>query len=35
MYKDAEMWVGDNDYGIVGGMYYFDKDGKITLTDAE
>ena len=35
MYKDAEMWVGDNGYGIVGGMYYFDKDGKITLTDAE
>ena len=35
MYKNAEMWVGDNDYGIVGGMYYFDKDGKITLTDAE
>ena len=35
MYKNAEMWVGDNDYGIVGGMYYFDKDGKLTLTDAE
>ena len=35
MYKDAEMWVGDNGYGIGGGMYYFDKDGKITLTDAE
>ena len=35
MYKDAKMWVGDNGYGIVGGMYYFDKDGKITLTDAE
>ena len=35
MYKDATMWVGDNGYGIVGGMYYFDKDGKITLTDAE
>ena len=35
MYKDSTMWVGDNGYGIVGGMYYFDKDGKITLTDAE
>ena len=32
MYKDAEMWVGNNDYDIVGGMYYFNKDGKLTLT---
>ena len=29
MYKDATMWVGDNEYGIVGGMYYFDADGKM------
>ena len=29
MYKDANMWVGDNPYGIEGGMHYFDKDGKM------
>ena len=29
MYKDANMWVGDNSYGIEGGMHYFDKDGKM------
>ncbi len=29
MYKDADMWVGDNPYGIAGGMHYFDKDGKM------
>ena len=30
MYKDATMWVGNNDYGIVGGMYYFGADGRMT-----
>ena len=31
MYKDAHMWVaGNNDYGFVGGMYYFGTDGKMT-----
>lgn len=31
MYKDAKMWVaGNNDYGFVGGMYYFGTDGKMT-----
>ena len=31
MYKDATMWVaGNNDYGFVGGMYYFGTDGKMT-----
>ena len=31
MYKDAKMWVaGNNDYGFVGGMYYFDANGKMS-----
>ena len=31
MYKDAKMWVaGNNDYGFVGGMYYFGTDGKMS-----
>ena len=29
MYTDATMWVGDNSYGIAGGMYYFGSDGKM------
>ena len=29
MYTDATMRVGDNSYGIPGGMYYFGKDGKM------
>ena len=29
MYKDAKMWVGNNDYGIVGGSYYFDSEGRM------
>ena len=29
MYKDTTLWVGSNDYGIVGGMYYFGTDGKM------
>ena len=29
MYKDANMWVGANDYGIEGGIHYFDADGKM------
>ena len=35
MYKDANMWVGDNQYGIEGGMYYFDETGKMVLPDVE
>ena len=35
MYKDADMWVGDNQYGIEGGMYYFDETGKMVLPDVE
>ena len=31
MYKDATMWIGDNDYGIASGMYYFGADGKLQL----
>ena len=27
----GELWVNDNDYGIVGGMYYFGADGKMKL----
>ena len=30
MYKDATMWVGDNEYGIEGGMHYFDAEGRMT-----
>jgi len=35
MYKDANMWVGDNPYGIEGGMHYFGKDGKMFIPDLE
>ena len=31
MYKAANMWVaGNNAYGFVGGMYYFDANGKMS-----
>ena len=29
MYKDANMWVGANDYGVETGMHYFGADGKM------
>ena len=29
MYKNADMWVGSNDYGIKGGLHYFGEDGKM------
>ena len=29
MYKNANMWVGANSYGIAGGIYYFGADGKM------
>ena len=35
MYKDATMWVGANDYGVDGGMHYFDVDGKLYVPDLE
>ena len=30
MYKDANMWVPANDYGVEPGMHYFDAEGKMT-----
>ena len=36
MYKNATMWVtGENTYGINGGMYYFDADGKMVIPNLE
>ena len=35
MYKDATMWVGDNEYGIEGGMHYFDAEGRMFIPDLE
>ena len=35
MYKDANMWVGANSYGIESGMHYFDVDGKMFVPDLE
>lgn len=31
MYKNIDLWVGENDYGIVGGMYHFGEDGRMVL----
>ena len=33
MYKDADMWVGENDYGFSGGIYHFGADGKMVIPD--
>ena len=33
MYKDANMWVPANDYGVEPGMHYFDADGKMFIPD--
>ena len=35
MYKDANMWVPVNDYGVEPGMYYFGADGKMFVPDVE
>ena len=35
MYADATMWVGTNDYGIEGGYYYFQADGKMYVPNME
>ena len=35
MYKDANMWVPANDYGVEPGMHYFDADGKMYVPDLE
>ena len=32
MYKDANMWVPANDYGVEPGMHYFDAEGKMAQT---
>ena len=33
MYKDANMWVGKNTYGVEPGMHYFGTDGKMFVPD--
>ena len=33
MYKDANMWVDENGYGIKGGIYHFGIDGKMVDPD--
>ena len=33
MYKDANMWVPANDYGVEPGMHYFDAEGKMFVPD--
>ena len=35
MYRDANMWVGVNDYGVETGMHYFDADGRMFIPDLE
>ncbi len=35
MYRDTTLWVGENGYGITGGMYYFGADGKMAVPDLE
>ena len=35
MYKNANMWVSSNDYGIKSGLHYFGEDGKMVNPDVE
>ena len=35
MYKDANMWVPANDYGVEAGMHYFDAEGKMFVPNVE
>ena len=35
MYKDTNLWVGSNSYGVESGMYYFQPDGKMFVPDQE
>ena len=35
MYKDANMWVGKNTYGVEPGMHYFNADGKMFVPNLE
>ena len=35
MYKDTNLWVGSNSYGVEPGMYYFQSDGKMFVPGQE
>ena len=35
MYKDTNLWVGSNSYGVESGMHYFQSDGKMFVPDQE
>ena len=35
MYKDTNLWVGSNSYGVESGMYYFQPDGKMFVPGQE
>ena len=35
MYKEIELWVGGNEYGIEAGLHYFGSDGKMLVQDVE
>jgi exopolysaccharide biosynthesis protein/glucan-binding YG repeat protein len=35
MYRDTNMWVGTNDYGVAVGMHYFGEDGRMFIPDLE
>ena len=35
MYKDANMWVPANSYGVEPGMHYFDAEGKMFVPNVE
>ena len=35
MYKDANMWVPANSYGVEAGMHYFEADGKMFVPNIE
>ena len=35
MYKDANMWVPANDYGVKPGVHHFDTDGKMFVPNLE
>ena len=31
MFRDANLWVGVNDYGVETGMHYFDANGIMVV----
>ena len=35
LYKDADLWVGANDYGVAAGMYHFDTDGRMVIPEPQ